>query len=147
MLKEIGPPNEFFLRDPKLALKGLHDSDLVSLHKENKLQSRPESKWFTLEDRAVIRMEPCNDSVIVHAYLSTEHQYLGFLKQVEQQIFEYLRENTKYTKMIVPVPESCFHVIVAMKNLGFKYSGRITKKMTWRNKQVDLLYYTKEITW
>ena len=146
-MKLISPPHEFFLKDPKLCILGLHDSDLVSLLKEKKLQDRPGSSWFTSGDFAVVRMEPLNnnESVIVHVYIATEFQQQRLLKYIVVDIVKYLKENTKYTKIFVPIPSPCSHVVRTMAPLGFSLEGVLPKSISWRNRQVDLIYYTRTI--
>lgn len=146
MLKEIPVPNQFFLRDPELCLQGLHDSDLKSLKETKQLQDRPDSKWFEVDNKiAVVRMEPNDRSVIVHVYIATQFQKQNLLKFIVVDIINYLMENTNYLKIIVPIPKTCQHVIRTMKPLGFKKEGTFKGAISWRNEQVDLIYYTRQI--
>ena len=150
MIKEIDPPHEFFLNDPKLAIQGLPDQDLLHLHTEQKLARRPESTWYgvylKLDMIAVLRMEPLdNQSVIIHTYLATQYQQSHLLKYVFIDTVHYLKEHTQYTKIVIAIPEPCTHVVRTMEPLGFKYMGTIEKKLTWRNAVVNLLHYSREI--
>lgn len=146
MLKEIAPPHEFFLNDPKLSLLALHDSDLASLHKNKKLVERPNSTWYMTGNIGVIRMEPQNEEeVSVHLYIRSDLHGQGLLKYATIDIVNYLLENTHYSVMVVPIPKSCKHVIRHMKPLGFKKTSTIRKGISWRGEQVDLMVYKREI--
>jgi hypothetical protein len=149
MILEIGPPHEFFLSDPKLALQGLPDIDLHNLHTENKLVDRPESKWCGVYLKqnmiAVLRMEPLGHSVSIHAYIATKYQQMQLLKYIFIDTVNYLKEHTSYTTMVIAIPEPCTHVVRTMKPLGFKYMGTIKNQLIWRNATVNLLHYSRKI--
>jgi hypothetical protein len=148
MLKKIATPNQFFLDDPKLCIQSLSDCDLFALHEHKTLCDRLDSTWFEVgEERiAVVRMEPYKkSSVTVHVYIATKYQAQHLLKYIFLDVVNYLKENTKYTSIVVPIPSSCNHVIRTMKPLGFVLTGLLSKKLVWRNNKVDLLYYTRNI--
>lgn len=150
MLKEIETPNQFFLDDPKLSLQGLADADLQSLFAHGRLIDRPEAKWYGVFDAenmfAVLRLEPyINNSVITHVYISTPYQQRSLLKYIFIDTVAYLKKHTQYSSVTVPIPAPCKHVIRVMEPLGFHYAGRLRKKLIWRDKKVDLLYYKRDI--
>ena len=150
MIKEIEPPNDFFLNDPKLAIQGLPDIDLHSLHTEKKLVHRPGSTWYGVYLKAdiiaALRMDRIDEyTVNIHAYLATQYQQMHLLKYIFIDTVNYLKEHTQYTVMVIATPEPCTHVVRTMKPLGFKYTGTIKKKLIWRNAVVNLLHYSREI--
>lgn len=152
MIKEISfkEVNEFFKADPVGCVLGLCDEDLVNLHKNNTIHERPLSNWYgayhvdTLV--AIIRTEHLSkDTVITHIYMHREHRRTGMLKFVYVDLVNHLLEHTNYTETLVPVPDTCSHVIRAVYSLGFELQGVVPNSLIWRNQEVNLLYYTRNI--
>ena len=142
--------SDFFLSDPKLMLLGLPDEDIGLLYTTGTLPIHPASvyKGMYEEDElvAIVKWELfTSNSINMHIYIKSNRQHEGLLGSIESSLERWLIENTELTKVIFMVPEPCTHVHKAMVNYGYVKEGLITNSFQWRQSQVGLVLYGKDI--
>ncbi|MEI6183902.1 MAG: hypothetical protein WCP65_00125 [Bacteroidota bacterium] len=141
---------QFFLEDPLLCFMALGDEALkdfdnnrgynpapctiTGIYHKNKLICIVQATLFT------------ESTVSLHLYLKSNLHHSGILKPLHIEYGKYLQKyypNLKKVMIISPTP--CKHVHDAIKGLGFKQEGCLTKSMIWRGQLVDLLIFGREL--
>ena len=138
--------SKFFTEDPKLCYLGLPDEDLVSLYQHEELLWSQTSQVFGITENdklvSIVKWEYFTKNTInLHMYVGTAFQGKKSL-DIANFVKEYLRDNTKYLKVLLMVPSTCEHVTNFAKYFGFELEGNITKSYTWRNTLVDILIFS-----
>lgn len=151
-IKEINlsEVNEFLLNDAKLCYQGLSDVAMDYLYHTGSILLESTSKVYgTFKNNiliAYVQVDWWSDICAnVHFYLSTHLQHTGEIRKIVKNMRQYVKENTKYTKVITQVPGPCEHVKVAVKAYGMKLEGIITKSIVWRQEPVDLEIYGMDL--
>ena len=95
---------------------------------------------------AIARFEKFSDLACnFHLYVHTWLQKQGVATRAKDLAYNYVRDTTNMTKVIVMPPAVCEHVIAAAISWGCEHEATLKNCMTWRNKPVDLHIYSLEI--
>jgi RimJ/RimL family protein N-acetyltransferase len=80
-----------------------------------------------------------------HIYLLPKYWGKDYAKRSVLALFEYVRTQTRYHKVLTDVPASCKHVIKLMKKIGAEQCGYIKEGVVYNNTLQTLLLFDKKI--
>ncbi len=84
-------------------------------------------------------------SSIIHIYVSTKAQRLHLSKQCVDVFVERFITHTDLHKLIAPVPSSCQHVNLFLRNTDFIKEATLSNVIEWHGELVDLHLYSYDL--
>lgn len=146
----IDDVNQFFKNDEKLCYLGLSDESLDYLYHTGTILTSKNTKFYgTYENDQLISFTQSDwwspVCASIHMYLLTTLHHTGMIRKIAESMRQYVKETTKYKKVIIQVPGPCKHVHVACEKMGMTLEGVITNSIIWRQQTVDLYFYGMDL--
>lgn len=140
----------FFIEDPRLAYLALSDTDLTQLHEEKRLGKSYNSAYFKVTKKdeivSIIKCEKFSElAACTHLYIKSKYHHTGLYPKVCDLLVNHILAVTDFKKIILTVPKPCEHVGRAAVKYGMRLGAELENIVIWRQKPVNLLYYTLDI--
>lgn len=83
--------------------------------------------------------------VEVHCMVMPEYWGKGISEEAANTGFEWLRQNTRFKKMITNAPDVCVLSIHFIERLGFKMCGSVKNGVGWGNQLRTLFLFERDL--
>ena len=140
---------KFFITDGKLFLNCMADED-IEAYEYGKWTPNPHSAYLGVYENdkliCILRTEQLtNLSLLCHLYVKSDLWGTGTSLEIGKELENWIRDNTKISKLIVSTPANLDPVITYGKKLGFIVESKLQDAIYWREQIVDMLLLTKFI--
>lgn len=142
---------EYLMKDIKLCALALSDDSLKKLDQGQGYCPPPCSMtgFYNKKDELVCFMQATlftESTLLIHVFLRSDLHHSGILRPITKQYSEYIHKHAPdVKKAMIMSPEPCSHVHAAVKGLGFKKEGCLTKAMVWREKLEDVIIFGRDL--
>lgn len=86
-------------------------------------------------------------NLVIDGHIGMVPKYWGteVVQKAMDAGYQYLRNNTEYTKIMTSVPSNCLHVLKFMEEYKYKACGIIKEGVIYNQQLVDLLLFETDL--
>lgn len=102
--------------------------------------------FWSSEPVGLWTLHPMTKLVVdAHVFIIPKYWGTEVVKKAMDVGYQYLRDNTEYTKIFTSVPSNCIHMIKFVSRWDYKACGCIKDGVIYNGKLVDLFLFETEL--